>query len=388
MRIALLTYSTKPRGGVVHTLALAEALAEAGASVTVWTLGRGGDAGFFRPVDPAVRQVIVPFADRDGESVGERVLRSIATLRSEFESGNYDIVHAQDCISANAVDRCVRTVHHIDHFTTPELAACHERAITRPFAHVCVSAAVAAQLRDGWGLEAAVIPNGVDAARFAAAASDDPAAVSARTGWRADLGRFVLAVGGIEPRKGSLDLLAAYGLLRRSHPGIRLVIAGGETLFDYRDYRAEWELKAAELGVGPVVLGPVAHADLPSLVASAAAFAFPSTMEGFGLAAMEALAAGVPLVARDLPVLREVFDGAARFGTSPATLAAALRQVLDQPDPVRRAAGQLLAARHTWQAAAQAHLAFYRSLKVVPLGASPGIHCLCGGRVAGMPDLQ
>jgi hypothetical protein len=61
--IALLTYSTKPRGGVVHTLALAEALAEAGQQVTVWTLGRGGDGTFFRPADPRVTLRIVPFPD-------------------------------------------------------------------------------------------------------------------------------------------------------------------------------------------------------------------------------------------------------------------------------------------------------------------------------------
>ena len=63
MKIALLSYSTKPRGGVVHTLALAEALAALGEDVTVWSLGRGGDAAFFRPVDPAVRVRIVPFPD-------------------------------------------------------------------------------------------------------------------------------------------------------------------------------------------------------------------------------------------------------------------------------------------------------------------------------------
>ena len=50
MKVALLTYSSKPRGGVVHTLALAEALAALGQDVTVLTLGRGGDEGFFRPV--------------------------------------------------------------------------------------------------------------------------------------------------------------------------------------------------------------------------------------------------------------------------------------------------------------------------------------------------
>src|SRR5258707_4942534 len=81
LRIALLSYSTKPRGGVVHTLALAEALAAAGQDVTVWTLGRGGDRGFFRPVDPRVRQRVVPFPEIDGEAVGPRILRSVAGLR-------------------------------------------------------------------------------------------------------------------------------------------------------------------------------------------------------------------------------------------------------------------------------------------------------------------
>jgi glycosyltransferase-like protein len=347
MRIALLSYSTKPRGGVVHTLALAEALAALGEDVTVWTLGRGGDAGFFRPVDPRVRLAIVPFPDVPGESVGERILRSIAVLRAAFTPGEYDVVHAQDCISANAVDRCVRTIHHLDSFTTPELAACHERAIVRPYAHVCVSASVAAQVRDGWGIEATVIPNGVDYDRFATAPRN-----SRR-------GRYVLAVGGIEPRKGSLDLLEAYALLTATEPDVRLVIAGGETLFDYRDYRTRWEKRAAELGVEPDVLGPVAHDELPSLMASAAVFAFPSTKEGFGLAAMEALAAGVPVVTRDLPVLREVFGGVASFAADPPGLAAKLRAALAGADP---GPGQALARRYTWAAAAEAHRTFYRAL--------------------------
>jgi glycosyltransferase-like protein len=360
LKIALLSYSTKPRGGVVHTLALAEALAAAGQDVTVWTLGRGGDDGFFRPVDPTVRVRIVPFPDGpDGETVGERILRSIAVLGEAFEpfAAAYDIVHAQDCISANAVGgRCFRTVHHIDHFTTPELAACHERAIVEPYAHICVSAAVATELADGWGIKAAVIPNGVAYGRFA---TTDPVA---RSNWRARLGRYVLTVGGIEPRKGSMDLLEAYALLHTAHPDVRLVIAGGETLFDYRAYRASWETRATELGVEPVVLGQVAEDDLPSLVAAADAFAFPSLKEGFGLAAMEALAAGVPLVVRDLPVLREVFGPTARFAATPHDLATELGHALTTTDPSRRTAGRDLAARHTWDTAAHHHLDFYRSL--------------------------
>jgi glycosyltransferase involved in cell wall biosynthesis len=412
VKIALLTYSTKPRGGVVHTLALAEALAARGQDVTVWTLGRGGDEGFFRPVDPSVRVAVVPFPDGE-ESVGARILRSIEALREAFPPDSYDIVHAQDCISANAVPRCLRTVHHIDHFTTPELAACHERAITQPFGIVCVSRAVADEVAAGWGIRAAVIPNGVDSARFARAAGADETARAARERWRSRFGRYVLAVGGIEPRKGSLDLLEAYARLRDTGPrdggprdgglrdtgprdtgprdtgprdtglrneglrdtgprdtglrdtatDVRLVIAGGETLFDYRDYRSAWEERCAELFAAtpefaPAVLGPVPDESLPSLVAAAGAFCFPSVREGFGLAALEALAAGVPLVTRSLPVLHEVFGGTARFASDPAGFAAALREALDAPGELR-AAGRDLAARYTWAAAADAHLALY-----------------------------
>jgi glycosyltransferase-like protein len=367
VRISLLTYSTKPRGGVVHTLALAEALAAAGEDVEVWTLGRGGDTRFHRPVDPAVRVRVVPFVDRDGEDVGARILRSITELAAALAEDGLpgDVVHAQDCLSANAAlavrADVLRTVHHIDHFTTPELAACHEKALREPAGFVCVSGAVARELADGWGLRAAVIPNGVDVTRFAAAADpDDQVAAERRAGWRARLGRYVLAVGGIEPRKGTADLVEAMATVRARRPDVSLVLAGGDTLFDYRGYREDVLVRAVELGVDPVLLGPVPHDDLPSVVAAAAVFAFPSTKEGFGLAAMEALAAGVPLVGRDLPVLREVFGGTARFASGHAELADSLVDALDRWDAGRAALGRHLADRHTWVAAAQEHLRLYR----------------------------
>lgn len=380
MRIAQTTYSTRPRGGVVHTLALAEALAGRGHEVTVWTLGRGGDAAFFRPVDPSVEVRVVPFAARDDEPVGDRIERSIRTMAAAFEPGGHDVVHAQDCISANALFAAlsatgpgasppiVRTVHHLDDFTTPRLVECHRDAIVRPDARLCVSGAVAAEVTRDYGLAPTVIPNGVDAARFARAAGLDGAADRAR--WRARLGRYVLALGGIEPRKGTVDLLEAFALLRADHPDLSLVLGGGETLFDYRPYREAFDRRAAELGITPVVLGTLADDEVPSLVAAAAALGFVSTKEGFGLAAMEALAAGVPVVARNLPVTREVFGDRVTYAVDVPQIAAALAAAVAGASPVDLAAGRALAERHSWARAAAAHELFYE--RVVERGGDGG----------------
>jgi glycosyltransferase-like protein len=362
MRVALLTYSTKPRGGVVHTLALAESLADLGVEVDVWTLGRDGDTAFFRPVAANVGVRAVPFEPRDEEPVGDRIIRSISVLAGAFRScrGDYDIIHAQDCISANAAMPCVRTIHHLDRFTTPQLAACHERAVVEPAYRICVSAAVAEEIRLGWGFEPTVIPNGVDAARFAAGARD----AAGRARWRDKLGRYVLALGGIEPRKASIDLIEAFALLRgQGGPalaGLRLVFGGGETLFDYRDYRAAFEARATELGITPEIEGVLADDEMPTLVAEASVLAMVSAREGFGLAGMEALAAGVPVVARDLPVLHEVYGDTVAFAQDAPGIAAALARQLSAPLPLD--VGRVLAASYTWKRAAAAHLTVYQGL--------------------------
>jgi glycosyltransferase-like protein len=362
MRVALLTYSTKPRGGVVHTLALAESLADLGVEVDVWTLGRDGDTTFFRPVAANVGVRAVPFEPRDEEPVGDRIIRSITVLAEAFLPlrGDYDIIHAQDCISANAAMPCVRTIHHLDHFTTPQLAACHERAVVEPAYRICVSAAVAEEVRLGWGFEPTVIPNGVDAARFAAGACD----AVGRARWRNKLGRYVLALGGIEPRKASIDLIEAFALLRRQGgpdlADLSLVFGGGETLFDYRDYRAAFEARAAELGITPEIVGVLADDEMPALVAEASVLAMVSAREGFGLAGMEALAAGVPVVARDLPVLHEVYGDTVAFAQDAPGIAAALARQLSAPLPLD--VGRVLAASYTWKRAAAAHFTVYQGL--------------------------
>ena len=145
--VSLLTYSTKPRGGVVHTLALAEELVRHGLGVDVIALG-DPDKGFFRSVAAPVRLIPAP-APRD--TLEERVAASVDALADGLRRLDGDlpaVLHVQDCISARAALRLrdegaavcvVRTVHHVDDFTTPELVECQIRSIVDPDVVLVVS---------------------------------------------------------------------------------------------------------------------------------------------------------------------------------------------------------------------------------------------------------
>ena len=125
MRIRLVTYSTKPRGGVVHALSLAEALGDRGHDVELWALSADG-AAFFR--EPRVTARLVPVERRPGEPVRDRILRYADVLADGLRAaGPADVHHAEDCLSARSllalraegvVPAVVRTIHHVDDFAT------------------------------------------------------------------------------------------------------------------------------------------------------------------------------------------------------------------------------------------------------------------------------
>jgi alpha-1,3-rhamnosyl/mannosyltransferase len=123
--------------------------------------------------------------------------------------------------------------------------------------------------------------------------------------------RFVLHVGTIEPRKNVGTLLAAWRRLRAE--GVApppLVLCGG---WGWKAEEIRTEIAAAEREGWVLHLGYVTAGELAALYAGAELVALPSFYEGFGLPAIEALAAGAPLVASDLPVLREVAGDAALY---------------------------------------------------------------------------
>jgi glycosyltransferase-like protein len=369
----MLTYSVKPRGGVVHALEVAEALTRRGHEVELMALARP-DEEMFRPAGVPVRIVRHLPIDAPFDERIQRMLEIYADgLRPILETGGYEIVHAQDCLSANAalalrargvVDHVIRTVHHVDDFTSPSLVECQNRSIVDPDHVLCVSRPWATRLAREYGRQARLVPNGVDTDRYRPARDGRE---RAGTRMRAGLGdRFaVLTVGGIEPRKGSMTLLEGFAALRGLVPDRDplLLIAGGTTLFDYRHERERFDARTSELGVTEHVrvLGPLEPETIESLFRAADAFAFPSVNEGFGLAALEALAAELPLVASDL----DVFEGFLAHGESALltptgdadTLASALARIArDAPLRERlRAGGRRVVADYTWEASAAAH---------------------------------
>jgi fructose-1,6-bisphosphatase II len=202
-------------------------------------------------------------------------------------------------------------------------------------------------------------------------ARDDAERAAARGGFDLDGRLAILTVGGIEPRKGSLTLLDAFAAARDALPDRRpvLLIAGGATLFDYRDEVDRFHARAAELGInGDLrVLGPVSDDELEALYRAADVFALPSAKEGFGLAVLEALAAGLPAVVSDLDVFRGFLDDEASALLAPAgdadALAGALVRVAREPALADRlrAGGRAVVRRHTWARVAEAHEAAYRA---------------------------
>jgi glycosyltransferase-like protein len=325
---------------------------------------------------------VVPHTPPDGD-FDAKIASTIATyrdgLRPILRDGAFDVVHAQDCISANAalalrdegvVPAVLRTVHHVDDFRSPSLIACQIRSIRDPDRVVCVSEPWIARVREEFGVEAGLVGNGVDAARYRPPRdAGERAAAREAAGLNGRLA--ILTVGGIEPRKGSLTLLEAFAAARRAMPERRpvLLVAGGATLFDYRDEVDRFHARADALGLnGDLrVLGPVEDAELERLYRAADVFALPSTKEGYGLVVLEALAAGLPAVVSDLDVFRGFLGDGDSALLAPAgdadALAGALVRVAREPGLADRlrAGGRAVVARHTWARVAENHEREYRA---------------------------
>jgi glycosyltransferase involved in cell wall biosynthesis len=165
---------------------------------------------------------------------------------------------------------------------------------------------------------------------------------------------MVLFVGSIFARRHVAELIDAVGRLARRRPGVTLELVG-----DNRS-RPRLDLDALVRAHAPGAVRLrhyVSDAELAALYGGAAAFAFLSEYEGFGLTPLDALAAGVPIVVLDTEVAREIYGPAAVYVASPdpALVEAALEAVLFDADTRQRVldAAPHVLERYAWQESAQ-----------------------------------
>jgi glycosyltransferase-like protein len=375
LRIAILAHSTNPRGGVVHALELGDALTRLGHEAVVHA-PTANEAGFFRKT--ACDTMLVE-ATEAGPSMRDLIETRIADYVRHFRSidrRRFDVFHAQDGISANAlatlrdeglIRAFGRTVHHIDHFEDPRIAALQTRSIIAADRHFTVSRLWRDALARDCGISATIVGNGVDRQVFCALADGRENILRERLGIGA--GPIYLAVGGVEERKNTLRILKAFREIRVIRPSAWLVIVGGASLIDHRAYQSAFEAEMALDGptAGAVVLtGPIAQDDMPAMYRMADALVFPSIKEGFGLVALEAIACGTPVVtSRIAPFTEHLGDQDVVWcdPLSVGSIANAMAAVLT-PALRRQLSAQTehALAAHDWRRTATAHLPVYESL--------------------------
>ncbi|HET8526759.1 MAG TPA: glycosyltransferase family 4 protein [Actinomycetota bacterium] len=278
--------------------------------------------------------------------------RSWRGVRAALESFGPDIVHVHEPFTPStsmlavlaATVPVVATFHAwLDRSRLMELSAPVLRQIDRRIdAAIAVSEAAASFARHVRRGSIEIVPNGVDVARFAR--PTDPLE-------GLPTGRRILWVGRLDPQKGFGVMVDAFARLARELDDVYLLVAG-----EGRD-RVALRSLARRARNRVVPFGAVPNDQLPPYHAAADVFCSPAVgQESFGLTLVEAMAAGVPVVATDIPGYREVVrngvDGLLVRPNDPEALAGAIRRVLSEPElaSALAAAGRARAAEFAWDA--------------------------------------
>jgi glycosyltransferase involved in cell wall biosynthesis len=261
-------------------------------------------------------------------------------------------------------DRCAATVHDLGWQVHPELYDRKLRlmygtlfpwVLRRADRFIAVSRYTADDLIRRGGVPASkieVVYHGLDPAFQVAEGAADAVPAGAP---------YVLAVGGVSPRKNTRRLIAAFTRWRERgghRAAYRLLITGTSLDRGFAE-------NGAGLPEGVSLLGYVDKGELPRLYAGASAFLYPGIYEGFGLPIIEAMACGAPVVTSQTGAAPEIAGGAAIL-VDPfevESIAAGLEQATIAGEAARlRELGRQRIRQFDWSTAANATVEVYRSL--------------------------
>jgi glycosyltransferase involved in cell wall biosynthesis len=292
-------------GGIArHVATLTAGLVDRGIEIVLFAPSDFDDSG----VPAAVRRQPLPIRSRTNPLADWMAVRR---LRQELAAG-FDLVHAHGLraaligvhASAGAGVPAIFTAHNM-----PPVRRLVDRLAVRSIARrtaaiVAISRAVAAgiEANNPGGAPVVVVPNGIDLARF----SDLPDRASARQ--ELDLpadAPVIAAIGRLSPEKGFHVLIRSLPEVVKQSPEAHLVIAGDGPLRAALSAAIESSLPEPERRRVRLI-GRLA--DVRPLLAAADLFAAPSLSEGQGIAAIEAMAAGLAVVASDVGGLPEVVE--------------------------------------------------------------------------------
>ena len=300
-----------------HVLALARGLIRRGHEVELAAPPTSEITESARAAGFAVREI--PLVGPLNPVQDPRAVRALSRI---IHDGGFDIVHAHG-FKAGFIGRlAVRTAgdgrrpfivtahnHVLTRTETPAAARWRYRTVERSLEryvtrYIAVSDSIARELTDAYNLPAekvVVVRNGVDVTPFLVA--QDCAAARASLGVAADVPVVGLAAR-FSVQKGLRDLVAATPELVRRIPGVRVVIGGSGPL------ESELRSQAVALGVADAIVWPGHVLDMPRFLSALDVFVSPATTEAFGIALIEAAAAGVPTIATRVGGVPEVIlDG-------------------------------------------------------------------------------
>ena len=351
-----------------YTLALESELRALGVDVRRVLAPKWSGSRFIVPGDASLR-----FAMPQPISIAINLMAGARGVGARDVERAVDIYHATDYMAPPLARRpVVATLFDAISLRNPEWASPHWRSLKNMLMRgasqtadrvIAISHAAAVEVIEHFGVRperVRVVPLGVDSSLFSPRA---PAAVSSTLGRLGLRHGYFLFVGTLQPRKNVIGLLQAYASLPESIRRTRQLVIAGKVGWRAEELREQ--LLRGRADNRCVWLDYVAPGDLPPLYAGARALVLPSLAEGFGLPILEALAVGVPVIASDLPALRESGGRVTTYvpAGDPAALSEAMRAMHELVETSGAAHERREHARgFSWRACAERTLAVYREL--------------------------